>query len=94
MKGRDQVISRRPIQIVRISPKNDMDGDLVANHVQVLDWCRRTVLVSVHQLKQYSIINIPKQKRQVLTYSLLVASACQCNAMEGRNLVGVGWMIP
>ena len=71
-----------------------MDRDLVANHVQILDGFRCTVLVSVHQLKQYSIINTPKQKRQVLTYSLLVTSTCQCNAMEGRNLVGVGWVIP
>ena len=94
MKGCDQVTTRRPIQIVRISPEDDMHGDLVANHVQVLDRCRRTVLVSVHQLKQHSQINTPKQKRQVLTYSLLVTGTCQGYAMEGRNLVGVGWMIP
>jgi len=51
MRGYDQVISWRLLQIVRISPKYDMDRDLVASHVQVLDGCRRTVLVSVHQLE-------------------------------------------
>jgi len=74
MRGYDQVISLRPIQIVRISPKYDMDRDLVANHVQVLDGCRRAVLVSIHQLEKYSQINTPKQKREMLTYSLLVTS--------------------
>lgn len=51
MRGYDQVISRTPLQIVRISPEYDMDRDLVTSLVQVLDGCRRTVLVSVHQLE-------------------------------------------
>ena len=71
-----------------------MHRDLVANNVQVPYRCRRTILVPVHQLKQYSKFNTPKQKRQILTYSLLVTSTRQGNAIEGRNLVGVGWMIP
>jgi hypothetical protein len=56
-EGYDQVTSRRLVQIVRVSPKDDMHRDLAANHVQVLDGCRRTVLVPVHQLKQNSKIN-------------------------------------
>lgn len=87
------MVSKRPIQIVGISSKDNVHRDLAAYHVQVLDGCRRTVLVSIHQLKQNPRINTPKQKQEILTHRFLVTSACQGDAIERRNLVGVSWVI-
>jgi len=51
LKGEDRVISRRLVQVVMDSPKDDMHRDLGANHVQILDGCSPTVLVPVHKLE-------------------------------------------